>query len=150
MVWFTVWSIFIKLANYFHAHTLWHGSLYERYLEFCWFEGSTRGSIQLVDQLMSMVFHCIRVIFEMQSVFDMLAFASSADTECIWGTSFTVEHAFTYSHGGYPTFRHNEIRNLTAQLMSEVCPNASTEPTLQPVTNKRLFHRSECGAHLDV
>ena len=74
-------------------------------------------------------------------------------TDCICGTSFIVQHAFTCSHGGYPTLRHNEIRDLTAQLMSEVCPDVATEPTLQPVSNERFFHRSantECGALLDV
>ena len=73
--------------------------------------------------------------------------------ECVCGTSFTVEHAFTCPHGGYPSLRHNEIRDTTAQLMSEVCPNVATEPTLQPVTNERFFHRSantENGARLDV
>ena len=67
--------------------------------------------------------------------------------------SFTVEHAFTCPHGGYPSLRHNEIRDITAQLMSEVCPNVATEPILQPVTNERFFHRSantESGARLDV
>ena len=63
-------------------------------------------------------------------------------TECICGTSFNVNHAFTCPFGGYPSLRHNEIRDITAQLMAEVCPNVSTEPTLQPVTNERFFHRS--------
>jgi len=37
--------------------------------------------------------------------------------------------------------------------MSEVCPNVATEPTLQPITNKRFFHHSantKCGARLVV
>ena len=74
-------------------------------------------------------------------------------TECICGASFTVDHAFTCPHGGYPTLRHNEIRDITAQLMSEVCPNVATEPILQPVTNERFFHRSAntgTDARLDV
>ena len=74
-------------------------------------------------------------------------------TECICGASFTVDHAFTCPHGGFPTLRHNEIRDITAQLMSEVCPNVATELTLQPVTNECFFHLStntESGAHQDV
>ena len=77
-------------------------------------------------------------------------------TECICGASFTVDHAFTCPHGGYPTLRHNEIRDirlLLSCMMSEVCPNVATEPILQPVTNERFFHRSantETGACLDV
>ena len=49
-------------------------------------------------------------------------------TECICGASFTVDHAFTCPHGGCPTLHHNEIRDITAQLMSEVCPNVAIEP----------------------
>ena len=74
-------------------------------------------------------------------------------TECICGASFTVDHAFTCPHGSYPTLRHNEIRDISAQLMSEVCPNVAIEPTLQPVTNEHFSHRSantETGARLDV
>ena len=74
-------------------------------------------------------------------------------TECICGASFTVDHAFTCPHGGFPTLRHNEIRDITASLMSEVCPNVASGPILQPVTNERFFHRSantESGARLDV
>ena len=74
-------------------------------------------------------------------------------TECICGASFTVEHAFTCPHGGYPSLHHNEIRDITAQLMSEICPDVAIELTLQPVTNERFFHRStntESGARLDV
>ena len=57
-------------------------------------------------------------------------------TECICSTSFTVNQAFTCSHGGYPTIHHNEIRDLIAQLMSEVCPNIATERSMQPVINE--------------
>ena len=74
-------------------------------------------------------------------------------TECTCGASFTVDHAFTCPHGGYPTLRHNEIRDITAQLMSEVYPNVATEPVLQPVTNERFFYRSAntgTDARLDV
>ena len=34
------------------------------------------------------------------------------------------------------------MRYITTQLMSEVCPNVATEPTLQPVTNECFFHCS--------
>ena len=55
--------------------------------------------------------------------------------ECICVASFTVNHAFTCLHGGYPTLCHNEIRDIIPQLMSEVYPGVATDPTLQPVTN---------------
>ena len=44
------------------------------------------------------------------------------------GKKLTVEHAFTCSTGGFPTLRHNDIRDLTADLMAEVTSNVCTEP----------------------
>ena len=35
--------------------------------------------------------------------------------------------------GSFPTFRHNEVRDLTATLLTEVSHNVATEPTLQPI-----------------
>ena len=48
---------------------------------------------------------------------------------------------------------HNELRDITAELITEVCHNVSTEPTLQPFTNEHLVHRTgnrEDGTRLDV
>ena len=42
------------------------------------------------------------------------------------------------SHGGYLILRHNENRDITAQLTSEVCPNVATEPA----SNEYFAHRS--------
>ena len=55
---------------------------------------------------------------------------------CVWGKNLTVEHAFTCPTGGMPTLRHNNLRDLTADLMSEVCPNVCTEPELQPLSGE--------------
>ena len=49
--------------------------------------------------------------------------------------------------------RHDNIRDLTARLLTEVCPNVTVEPELQPLTGETLSHRTsnyEDGAHLDV
>ena len=50
--------------------------------------------------------------------------------------SFTVEHALSCPLGGFPSIRHNEIHDLTANLMAEVCHNVSIEPHLQPITGE--------------
>ena len=58
-----------------------------------------------------------------------------------------------YYNGGFPTIRHNEIGNITAHLMSDVCNNVELEPILQPITNERLHHSSantEDEAHVDI
>ena len=55
--------------------------------------------------------------------------------------------------GGFPSIRHNEVRDLTSAFLSEVCHNVHTEPTLQPLQGEHLKYKSangEVGARLDV
>ena len=55
---------------------------------------------------------------------------------CVCGHSFTVDHALSCPTGGLPTVRHNELRDFTAQVMTEVCHNLCTEPPLQPLSGE--------------
>ena len=57
-----------------------------------------------------------------------------APTHCACGTSFSVEHALSCPKGGLPSIQHNEIRDLTTTLLTEVCSQVATEPELQPVS----------------
>ena len=69
------------------------------------------------------------------------------------GKSFTVEHALFCPLGGFPSIRHNEIRDLTATLMAEVCHNVYIEPTLQPMTGETFSTMSankEDGVRSDI
>ena len=50
---------------------------------------------------------------------------------CVCGTDFTTDHAMICPVGGYPTIRHNELRDLMGSLLSEVCHNVAVEPLLQ-------------------
>ena len=64
-----------------------------------------------------------------------------------------MEHALSCSHGGFPSIRHNKLCDITTELMSEVCHNVGTEPSLQPITGEHLIHRTanrEDGSRLDV
>ncbi len=63
---------------------------------------------------------------------------SQTPTNCACGKSFTIDHAFTCPRGGFPILRHNEIRDLTANLLTEVCHDVSVEPALQPLTGEML------------
>ena len=44
--------------------------------------------------------------------------------------------------GGFPSLHHNELRDVTASLMSEVCNPVSVEPCLQPLSGEVLRPRS--------
>ena len=55
--------------------------------------------------------------------------------------------------GGFPTIRHNEIRDITASLLTEVCSNVATEPHLQPLSGETFRLASantDDGARLDI
>ena len=72
---------------------------------------------------------------------------------CVCGRELSVEHAFTCNRGGFPSLRHNDVRDLTADLMAEVCHCVSTEPDLQPLSGEVLQGRSancQDGARVDI
>ena len=74
-------------------------------------------------------------------------------SQCACGKRFTVEHAFSCPFGGFPSLRHNDIRDTTACLLSEVCHNVALEPSLMPLSGERLRHKTantEDGARLDI
>lgn len=74
-------------------------------------------------------------------------------SHCACGVPFTVQHALSCPRGGFPTLRHNEVRDFTALLMSEVCHDVSIEPHLQPLSGEALDGASSIttdGARLDV
>ena len=55
--------------------------------------------------------------------------------------------------GGFPSLRHNEVRDLTANLLSEVCNNVVTEPHLQPLSGETLQYKTanrDDNARLDI
>ena len=57
---------------------------------------------------------------------------------CNCGKQFSVDHAMTCHLGGFLTVRHNDISDITASLLTEVCHNVATEPTLHPL-NGEIF-----------
>ena len=63
---------------------------------------------------------------------------------CSCGKQFSVDHAMTCYLGGFLTVRH---RDVTASLLTEVCHNVATEPTLQPLNGETF---SYCTANTDA
>ena len=75
-------------------------------------------------------------------------------SHCTCGTVFSVDRALSCPRGGLPSLWHNEIRDLTARLLTEVCHQVQVELVLQPVSNPGSFALSTAntreGAHLDI
>ena len=74
-------------------------------------------------------------------------------TTCVCGKAISVEHAMSCKCGGLIINRHNEIRDISADLMSEVSSNVEVEPQLQPLTGEVMSQRSAVQsdeARLDI
>ena len=74
-------------------------------------------------------------------------------THCACGATFAVDHLLSCSRGGFPSLRHNEVRDLTARLLTEVCNDVQIEPELQEITTEVIPERSantNKGARLDI
>ena len=73
-------------------------------------------------------------------------------TTCVCGKPFDVSHSLSCKKGGFVTLRHNEVRDMTGEMLHEVCRNVSIEPALQPLTGQNL-NRSAItsnGSRVDV
>ena len=68
-------------------------------------------------------------------------------------TSMSNTHCHVPEVHGFPSIRHNEIRDITATLLTEVCKDVCVEPDLQPVMPDQLRGASanrRDGARLDI
>ena len=74
-------------------------------------------------------------------------------TTCVCGSKFDIQHALTCKRGGFIGIRHDELRNFTAEVLSEVCNDVVVEPLLTPLTGEHFNLKSantEDNARLDV
>ena len=57
---------------------------------------------------------------------------------CACGSEFTCDRAMICKKGGFISLRHNDFRDITYELLPEVCKLAENEPMLQPLTGETL------------
>ena len=68
------------------------------------------------------------------------------------GKLLSLDHTLSCPNGGFPTIRHNELRDITANLLTEVCNNVAVEPQLTPLSGEKLpsSANSDDGARSDI
>ena len=74
-------------------------------------------------------------------------------SHCACGAAFDSNHALSCAKGGFTIVRHDEIRDLTASLLDEVCHDVEIEPRLQPLSGEQLNQASGISnpdARLDI
>ena len=57
---------------------------------------------------------------------------------CVCGDLFNLQHALSCPKGELVITRHNELKNLTAEILGEVCKNVVVEPLLTLLTGEEL------------
>ncbi|KAL5500248.1 hypothetical protein EMCRGX_G011773 [Ephydatia muelleri] len=62
---------------------------------------------------------------------------ANAPLNCACGTHFSVEHVLSCPKGGYPSIRHNEIRDLTAALLPVKCATMCRSATHDSHENEK-------------
>ena len=67
---------------------------------------------------------------------------SRLPSECSCGAKYSLQHSISCKKGGFVTIRHNNIRNLTAQLLTHVCNDVRIEPPLQALTGEAYGNRT--------
>ena len=71
---------------------------------------------------------------------------------CVCGDHFNVGHAMISKRGGFVIQRHNELRDLQAEMLRMVCNGVETEPVLQDITGEELNREANTtpDARLDI
>ena len=57
---------------------------------------------------------------------------------CVCGEVFNTDHAMICRRGGFIIQRHNEVRDLEAEMLNMVCYDVEVEPVLQEITGEML------------
>ena len=71
-------------------------------------------------------------------------------TFCGCGNKNSIDHTLICKKGGYVFMRHNNIRDLNAELQREVCRDVVVEPSLIPIDNEEVEGARGDGARPDV
>ena len=64
---------------------------------------------------------------------------TNAPLSCACRTSFSVSHGCSCFKVGFPSIRHNDIKDLTVHLLTEVFSDVRVEPYLQSISEGTHF-----------
>ena len=76
---------------------------------------------------------------------------ANTPSHCQCGQKNDIDHTLCCKKGGYVSMRHNQIRDMEAELMREVCKDVKVEPELLPLETDRIRDGNLANkARLDV
>ena len=65
--------------------------------------------------------------------------------KCVCGSSITVEHTLTCNRGGFSCLRHDEIKDFSTKMLTEVCSNVGIEPLTGEILTLQQTGRMKPG-----
>ena len=68
---------------------------------------------------------------------------------CVSAVKFGLQHALSCKKCGFVTIRHDQVRNITATLLNEICNNVPIEPQLQSLSGE-YFDAKTANKHEDA
>lgn len=73
-------------------------------------------------------------------------------SSCVCGVQYTIDHAMICKRGGFIIQRHNELRDLEAEMLRLVCKDVQVEPVLQDISGEELSRGTNKAqdARLDI
>ena len=67
---------------------------------------------------------------------------SRLPTQCICGAQYDVQHALSSKRSSFITLRYNHIRNVFAEVLSQITKDMKIEPVLQSLTGETFEQRT--------
>ena len=61
---------------------------------------------------------------------------------CSCGTKYDLQHSLLWKIRGLVSLRHNHLRNITANLLDQICHDVRVEPPRQTLTGETFDSRS--------
>ena len=75
-------------------------------------------------------------------------------TPCPLNLEFYIQHSMSYKKDGFiyiwPLIRHNDLRDLTANIMSELCKDTEIQPKLTPLSGEELQARTSNNSNESI
>ena len=69
---------------------------------------------------------------------------------CGCGALNSINHTLICAKGGFIAMRHNALRDLNAELQSDICKDVTVEPSLLPIDNEEISGTSANRAAPDI
>ena len=61
---------------------------------------------------------------------------------CKSWSKFDIQHSMSCKKGGFVSIRYNDLRDLTARIVSEICKDTEIAPKLLPLSGEELYGRT--------